>query len=114
MRLMREALGHHDDVLHLLEAPDGEQGLAMVASHRPALVILGLRMPDPAGFAVLEQLRADPDTAHTAVVVVTASDLSEAERTRLAGEHVEFKVNLSGEDLLAYVKQRLASHKPEV
>lgn len=114
LRLIREALSRQDDLLHLLEAPDGEQGLAMAASHRPALIILDLRMPDPDGFAVLDKLRADPDTSQIPVLVVTASDLSEAERARLTGEHVEFKVNLSGEDLLAYVKQRLATGKPEV
>jgi len=113
LRLMREALTVQEDVLHLLEATEVEQGLAMVASHRPALVILNLRMPDSDGLAVLDRLRVDSDSLRIPVLVVTAADLSDAERARLSGENVEFKSHLSGEQLLACVKQYLASRTSE-
>ncbi|MHB8626095.1 MAG: GAF domain-containing protein [Aggregatilineales bacterium] len=112
LRSVREALTAQEDVLRLLEAANGDQGLAMIASHRPALVILDLRMPDSGGFAALDQISADPYTAEISVLVMIAADLSEAEQARFISKHIEFKVNLSGDELLTYVKQRLASHKP--
>jgi CheY-like chemotaxis protein len=40
LRSIREALTVQEDILRLLEATSSDQGLAMIGSHRPALVIL--------------------------------------------------------------------------
>ena len=108
LRLTRDTLQLPDLNIRILEATDGDQGIAMIASQRPAVVILDLRMPDPDGFAVIEKLRADPSTAELPVLLVTASDLSEAERSVLNKERVEYKGNLSGDDLVRYVREQLA------
>ena len=57
-------------------ARDGEECLALIATHRPDLVILDLMMPRLNGMEVLKRLRADPETRDLAVIVCTAKDFS--------------------------------------
>lgn len=56
------------------EAVDGEDALRVARAAPPDLVVTDLDMPVMDGFALLEALRADPDTARTPVVVFTSSD----------------------------------------
>jgi CheY-like chemotaxis protein len=58
-------------------APDGETALRMAAELTPDLVYLDLRLPGLDGFAVLEQLRANPALGSTPVVIL--SNYSEPE-----------------------------------
>jgi CheY-like chemotaxis protein len=59
--------------LEVAEAPDGTTALAAVRIMRPDLVILDITMPGMDGFAVLNELRHDPDYARTPVLAVTAN-----------------------------------------
>jgi DNA-binding response OmpR family regulator len=53
-------------------AHDGEEGLAMMRSHKPDLVLLDLMLPKLGGLDVIRQLRADdPDTP---IIVLSAKD----------------------------------------
>ena len=70
------------DGYEVWEAVDGREALAMVAGHRPDLLILDVWMPDLNGFEVLDRLRYDPEA--TTLKVVMLSNLSDAE-TRLEG-----------------------------
>jgi two-component system, OmpR family, KDP operon response regulator KdpE len=54
-RYLRTALGAHDYVV--VEAANGQEGLAGAAVHRPDLVILDLGLPDLDGVEVTRQLR---------------------------------------------------------
>ena len=64
----------------------GRQGLDLAWRHRPDLVLLDLHLPDMPGDEVLRQLRADPRTAATPVVVLSADATSgQAERLRADG-----------------------------
>lgn len=58
----------------VVPAMSGPAALARLDAHVPDLVLLDRRMPGMDGFAVLEALRADPRTAATPVIVITASD----------------------------------------
>jgi CheY-like chemotaxis protein len=62
--------------LEVAEAPDGITALAAARIMRPDLVILDLTMPGMDGFAVLNELRHDPNHARTPVVAVTANAMS--------------------------------------
>lgn len=53
-------------------ATSGSDALALAKRERPALIVLDLMLPGMSGFYVLEQLRADPDTASIAVLMLTA------------------------------------------
>ncbi|NOT08914.1 MAG: response regulator [Gemmatimonadales bacterium] len=65
--LLREQ-GHR-----LLEAADGAQGLAAAQAERPDLVITDVLMPVMDGFEFVRQLRLDPATSGTPVVLYTAT-----------------------------------------
>jgi len=86
----------------ILEAPDGRTGLEMIHREQPDLILLDLMMPDMDGFAVLEALKADPDVSKVPVIVITAKELTAAERERLSGqiEVLMQKGTFTDEDLL--------------
>ena len=70
----------------------------MVARRRPDLVVLDLRMPDMDGFAVLHELRANPETSKIPVVVVTGDiDLNASEREKLKNIRILPKTDLNGD-----------------
>jgi len=57
---------------HVLEASDGEEGLAVVLSERPDLVITDILMPTMDGYEFVRRLRAEPEVAGTPVIFLTA------------------------------------------
>lgn len=72
--------------LEVAEAPDGCTALALARVARPDLVILDLSMPCMDGFAMLSELRRDPDFAATPVLAVTANAMpGERSKALLAG-----------------------------
>jgi CheY-like chemotaxis protein len=72
--------------LEVAEAADGTSGLRAARMMKPDLVILDLAMPGMDGFAVLQELRTDPDCAATPVLAVTANATPGGlARARLAG-----------------------------
>ncbi len=57
---------------------DSSIALETARSVKPDLFILDLMMPEPNGFELCRQLRADPDFAHTPIVIITAMDDSDS------------------------------------
>src|SRR4029079_8396197 len=68
----------------LLEASNGEDGLAIVIREKPDLVFLDLAMPELDGFELLRRMRDDPVTRDVRVAIVTSSRLEQADLARLA------------------------------
>ncbi len=68
---VRRALAGFD--VELLEAADGEAGLAAIRAQSPELVLLDYNMPVLDGVGLLRQLRADPVIARTRVLLLTAN-----------------------------------------
>jgi signal transduction histidine kinase/DNA-binding NarL/FixJ family response regulator len=68
--------------LSLSVAREGAAGLAMARELRPDLILLDLHLPDMSGEQVLSALLADPDTARTPVIIVSA-DASPVQAKRL-------------------------------
>jgi CheY-like chemotaxis protein len=58
-------------------ALNGADGLAMVKEMLPDTITLDLRLPDMDGWAVLDQLKHDPDTRHIPVNVISVTDSSQ-------------------------------------
>ena len=52
-------------------AGSGLDGINQVIGLHPDLILLDLRMPVPAGWAVCKSLRANPKTRHIPIIVVT-------------------------------------------
>lgn len=53
-------------------ASTGRQGVALAKSHVPDVIICDIMMPEMDGYAVLEALRADPETASIPFIFLTA------------------------------------------
>lgn len=70
----------------VLEATDGEMGLAMAAQHKPDLVLMDIQLPQIDGYEATRRIKADPALKHIPVVAVTSYALSgDEEKTRAAG-----------------------------
>ena len=67
-------------------AIDGADTLEKVASFKPDIILLDIMMPKLSGFEVCQQLKADPTTRQTMVLMVTAlGELGDIERAVEAG-----------------------------
>ena len=114
IRLLTEVL-NENGTYRVFSAESGVEGISLVARRRPDLIILDLRMPEMDGFAVLEELRSNPETATIPVMVVTGEiNLKEEEQEQLTNVHVLQKTDISQEEyeeFIEEVKQHLDFHE---
>ena len=68
------------------EAENGKLALKLIEKEHPDLIILDLMMPEMDGFAVLDALKARPETADIPVIVSTAKELTSEDKDRLKGQ----------------------------
>jgi DNA-binding NarL/FixJ family response regulator len=59
------------------EAADGREGLRLIRSTRPQVVLCDIRMPDVDGLDLLREVTADPSLAEVRVVMLTTFELDE-------------------------------------
>jgi two-component system chemotaxis response regulator CheY len=86
--LLKEALEQSGLEVRLLEAEDGEEGLAMARRERPALMLLDLFMPRRSGLEVLHAMHeASPETR---VLVISSMDAEPVVEQALAAGAVGF------------------------
>jgi threonine synthase len=85
--LIRRLLEGHK-AYRVFHARDGWEGLSMARQKLPDLIVTDLMMPGIDGFDLVEELKLDPRTRNTPVVVVSAKDITPEERKRLNG-HIE-------------------------
>jgi CheY-like chemotaxis protein len=71
LQLLQRILATRPGV-RLLEAMQGRMGLDLAREHQPDLILLDLHLPDVSGEEVLARLRAEAETAHIPVVVISA------------------------------------------
>jgi threonine synthase len=83
-RLIRRILQSQGNfVIH--EAENGYEGIRLAEEKNPDVMILDLMMPQMDGFSVIDTLKSKEKTSKISIIVVTAKDLSEAEKLRLRG-----------------------------
>jgi CheY-like chemotaxis protein len=70
----------------ILEAGNGKEGLALVSSQRPDLIVLDLTMPEMDGFTVVEKLKNNEETRSIPIIIVSAKELTTTEREFLTDE----------------------------
>jgi len=94
-------------------AADGHEALAAVERERPTAMVLDLMMPRSDGFEVLRVLRKEPATADLPVIVVTAKELNDEDRGKLAeaAQGVILKQALRIDDLQQEIRTMLEQHR---
>ncbi len=104
LRLLGELLREHG-TFKVYTANSGIEGLQQVAIRRPNLIVLDLRMPEMDGFAVLRELRENPETQNIPVMVVTSdTTLGDDERAQLAQVRVVPKAEISQTEYETFIK----------
>ena len=110
--LTRAALGRamQGEGWEVALAEHGRAGLERMAACVPDLILLDLMMPEMNGFEFLEALRGHDAWRSVPVVVITAKDLTDAERRRLNGgvQRVVAKGGQGFEALAAAVREHVA------
>lgn len=90
----------------LFEAENGRQAIELIKRERPNLVILDLMMPEVDGFTVMETMQQNKETCDIPIIVITAKELTRAEKERLKG-HIQSlmqKGDFMSDELLDEVK----------
>ncbi len=77
VRLLARMLKASDRSLRVLKAFGGREGLEIVRSQRPDVVLLDLYMPEVNGYAFLEELGRDEVMARTQVIIVSVSGIEQ-------------------------------------
>jgi two-component system, chemotaxis family, chemotaxis protein CheY len=87
-RILKDTLAETGLELRLLEASDGEEGLAIAAREQPALMFLDLFMPRRSGLEVLAAMKQT--SPGTRVLVISSMDAEPVVEQALAAGAVGF------------------------
>ena len=100
--------------IEVLLAHDATSGIKLAKARKPDLVILDLMMPEVDGFAVVSELRSDPATEGTPILIYTAKNISPADRQLLQGniQAIVRKGDFSKERFLEIVYRRGERRQP--
>jgi CheY-like chemotaxis protein len=100
---------------HLESALDGVTGLQAVEADPPDILLLDIIMPRLDGFGVIEILRADPKTFNLPIIVISAKELTVAEKTRLKEtvSAVMKKQGFEGEKLVEVINHILNNNSDQ-
>ncbi|MBI3963824.1 MAG: response regulator [Candidatus Kerfeldbacteria bacterium] len=108
---LRAALeeAHHT----VLEAGDGEMGLALVREQKPDLILLDIILPKKDGLSLLETLHLDPTYRSMPVIMLSnlSDDATVREATGLGAREFLVKTDVSIDDILTKVSKALGSAK---
>jgi len=66
----------------VLQATDGETGLVMAFAERPDIILLGMKLPDMDGTAILRSLKHEAETAAIPVIIASDEGYQISERAR--------------------------------
>ena len=92
----------------LIEAHDGEAGVAMALEERPDLVLMDIQLPKISGMDAIRRLRAEPTTAATPIIAITSFALSgDEQKAKDAGATAYLAKPYSPFDLLSLIRKLL-------
>src|SRR5215510_4885361 len=90
----------------LIEAPDGESGIAAAREHRPDLILMDIQLPKVSGIEATRTLRGEPDTADTPIIAITSFALTgDEQRAKDAGASAYLAKPFSPLDLLTMIRK---------
>ena len=92
----------------LIEAHDGEAGVATALAERPDLILMDIQLPKISGMEATRRLRAEAATAGTPIVAITSFALSgDEEKAKEAGATAYLAKPYSPFDLLRLIRKYL-------
>ena len=92
----------------LVEAHDGEAGVAKALEIRPDLILMDIQLPKISGLDATRRLRAEGATANTPIIAVTSFALSgDEQKAREAGATAYIAKPYSPRDLLKLIRKLL-------
>ena len=103
LKIVRQLLSRTS--YRLIEAVDGEQGVATAHYELPDLILMDIQLPKLSGLEATRQLRADPKTAHIPIIVITSFALSgDSEKAKDAGASAYLAKPYSPRELLQMIR----------
>ena len=97
----------------VLRAASGREGIDMAMSELPNLILLDLMMPGLTGFDVVEALRDKEATRSIPIMVLTAKELTDVDKSALNGQvSAIFQRNsVAGTELTAWLRSIVAKRQ---
>ena len=104
LKIVRQLLSRTS--YRLLEAVDGEQGVATALRELPDLILMDIQLPKLSGLDATRMLRGDPKTAQVPIIVVTSFALSgDDKKAQDAGASAYLAKPYSPRELLAMIRK---------
>jgi two-component system cell cycle response regulator DivK len=92
----------------LIEATDGEAGVAAALEKRPDLILMDIQLPKISGIEATRRLRAEPATAATPIIALTSFALSgDEQKAKDAGATAYLAKPYSPKELLGLIRSIL-------
>ena len=92
----------------LIEAMDGEDGVAAALRELPGLILMDVQLPKMSGLDATRALKADSRTSHIPIIAITSFALSgDREKAAEAGATAYLAKPYSPRELLAMIHQYL-------
>ena len=105
-RILRDLLTNAG--FDVIEATDGERGVAAAKEDRPDLILMDIQLPVIDGYEATRRIKADPDSGKIPIIAVTSYALSgDEEKTRRAGCDGYIAKPYSPRQILAMVRDFL-------
>jgi two-component system cell cycle response regulator DivK len=105
-KIVRQLLGRTSH--RLIEAVDGESGVAQAQKELPDLILMDVQLPKMSGLEATRILKADPRTSHIPIIVITSFALSgDQEKAAAAGADNYLAKPYSPRELLKLIHQFL-------
>ena len=93
---------------NLIEAHDGEAGVAMALEHVPDLILMDIQLPKISGMEAMRRIRTNPATVQTPIVAITSFALSgDDQKAKEAGATAYLAKPYSPFDLLKLIRKLL-------
>jgi two-component system, cell cycle response regulator DivK len=103
LKMVRQLLARTS--YRLIEATDGEMGVATALEETPDLILMDVQLPKLSGLDATRRLRADPKTADVPIVVITSFALSgDDQKAKDAGASAYLAKPYSPRELLQMIR----------
>jgi two-component system cell cycle response regulator DivK len=90
----------------LVEANDGEQGVATAIDTKPDVILMDVQLPNLSGLDATRQLRQEPKTAEIPIIIVTSFAMSGDDvKAKEAGASAYLAKPYSPRELLALIRK---------